>query len=333
MALIENKSPAERNKLVAAIGLGAIAVLVLAYNFGLFSGGKRAATNSNTRRTARTGGTTRAGSGGNVSNNASREADEIQVLRPVVYSPSTEELPIAGRNIFAHYVAPIVTRSPGTGTSTALATPTPPPPILVTSATTPAGGLYAGTGGFKLEVSGDKFTPQTRVYIDNQEVETQFVSAQQLRANVPASLIASAGARQVMVRTPDGQLYSNSATLNVMQPPKPPYTYVGLLGTQRYSDKAILKDQKGDLVNVQLGDLIGGGRFRVTVISERAVEVIDQELKIKHALPYTESARPASPAFSMQDNRPAAPQRYTPPPPPPQPPAKAEEEDDDDDEP
>ncbi|MDQ3686782.1 MAG: hypothetical protein M3430_14470, partial [Acidobacteriota bacterium] len=190
----------------------------------------------------------------------------------------------------------------------------------------------AGTGDFTLDVSGDKFTPETRVYLDMRELETQFINAQQLKANVPASLIAAAGTRQAMARTTDGTLYSNSATLNVMSPPAPTHTYVGIIGTKPYNDKAILKDQKGDLVTVQLGDIVGG-RFRITGISERAVEFTDQQLKIKHTVSFTDATgRPASPASSsytqpspMREIRPASPPRM----PPQQQPAKKDGDEDD----
>jgi hypothetical protein len=136
-------------------------------------------------------------------------------------------------------------------------------------------------------VSGDKFTPQTRIYIDGRELETRYISPQQLSATVPAAVIAYEGARQVVVRTPDGTLYSNTATISVAAPPVPNYTYVGLIGGQRYNDTAILKDKNNkNLVNVQRGDTLSG-RFRVTSISQREVVLIDTNLRVKHTLPLT----------------------------------------------
>ena len=332
MAIFEGKTPAERNKTIAAIVLGVLAVIALAYGSGLFSGSS-ATTNANRRRTTSRGAT-------QVAVNTDGEDDAIiNLLLPVVFDRSTPGVPAAGRNIFAYYVAPVnPSPSPGAaGVASVVApSPTPTPPLLITSASKP-GGIYARTGDFTLDVTGDKFTPETRLYLDNQEVPTQFVGAQQLKANVPASLIAAEGTRQVMARTLDGKLYSNSATLNVMSPPAPTHTYVGIIGTKPYNDKAILKDQKGDLVTVQLGDLVGG-RFRITGISERAVEFTDQQLKIKHTVSFTDTAgRPASPASSsysppspMREIRPASPRT-----PPQQQPAKkdGDEEDEETDEP
>jgi hypothetical protein len=144
--------------------------------------------------------------------------------------------------------------------------------------------VFARTAGFALQVSGDKFGPAARVYVDGQELPTQYRSMQQLTANVPASLIATPGQHTVAVRTPDGTLYSNDAQLTVMQPPAPTYTYVGFLKRPR-SNTAVVKDQKGELYSVHEGDLVEG-RFRVLEISERGVEVVDKDLNIKHTLPY-----------------------------------------------
>ncbi|HVF87996.1 MAG TPA: hypothetical protein VM866_10415 [Pyrinomonadaceae bacterium] len=327
MATFEGKTPAERNKMIFAIVLGVLAVFALAYGSGLFSGSSGTTTNTNRRRTTSRGATQVA------ANTDGGDDVSIDRLLPVVFDRSTPGVPAAGRNIFAYYVPPVnPSPIPGgaSGASAVTPPPTPTPPLLITSASKP-GGVYARTGDFTLDVTGDKFTPETRVYLDNHEAQTQFVSAQQLKANVPASLIAAAGTRQVMARTPDGTLYSNSATLNVMSPPAPTHTYVGVIGNKRYNDKAILKDQKGDLVTVQLGDLVGG-RFRITGISERAVEFTDQQLKIKHTVNFTDAAgRPASPASSsytppssLREIRPASPRT-----PPQRQPAKKDGDEDD----
>jgi hypothetical protein len=145
--------------------------------------------------------------------------------------------------------------------------------------------VYARTADFTLEVSGDKFTPQLRVVIDNsQELPTRYINPQQLSATVPAALIANPGSRQVMLRSADGKLYSNSTAISVAAPPTPNYSYIGIIGTPKYVDTAILQDKANkEVLNVQRGDLLGG-RFRVTSISEKEVVLVDNNLKIKHAL-------------------------------------------------
>ena len=196
--------------------------------------------------------------------------------------------PDAARNIFAFYVKP--TPKPG-ATAVEVATPTPtptPPPPLMLGSLQPA-NVFARTGDFTLEVTGDKFTPQTRIFVDGQEVPTTFKSGQQLSATIPAAYVQSPGSRAIIVRTPDNVLYSNTQTVNVMPPPTPQFTFIGIYGTQRYVDTAFLKATAGnDLLTVKRGDIVGG-RFKVTGISERAVDLIDTQLNIKHSLPYTDA--------------------------------------------
>jgi hypothetical protein len=229
-------------------------------------------------------------------------------------------VPDAGRNIFAFYVAPTPKPTPVVEAVIPTPTPEPPPPIQL-SGISPT-SVMARTGDFALQLSGDKFTPQTRVYVDGQELPTTFASAQQLSTTVPAALITAPGARTIVVRTPDNTLYSNQTTLNVAAPPTPQYTFIGILGGSRYNDKAILKAQNNDLITVQRGDTVAG-RFKVTSISTRAVEFTDAQLQIKHTLPYVEGrstgGAPGSPTS-----------RFSPPPKP----ATADDSDNpDDDEP
>ncbi|HEX8423120.1 MAG TPA: hypothetical protein VF634_06900 [Pyrinomonadaceae bacterium] len=319
MAFLEGKTPAERNKMIAAIAFGALALILVGR---MFFGGDdtppRRPSNSNTRNTnaaatASGGAPTANGVDGN-----SQAADpSLQIPREVVYTPVSYSVPDAGRNIFAFYVAP--TPQPKASVIAEVPTPTPvPPPPMMLSGVSPA-SVMARTGDFTLQLSGDKFTPLSRVYIDGQELPTKFGSAQQLSTTVPAALITAPGARQIVVRTPDNSLYSNETSLNVSAPPTPQFTYVGILGSPRYqNDKAILKNQSNELITVQRGDIIAG-RFKVTSISTRAVEFTDSQLQIKHTLPYVENRAPGA-------NKPGgAPSRYQPPKPP--------DDDGDDDEP
>ena len=320
MKLFEGKTPAERNKTIAALALGAVALFFLARMFFGASPAPRTTSNANVKKTSVTSPT---------SVGADRNIPDESLIppQPVVYHRAQLETSAAGRNIFAYYTPPVNPRPAASDMATPPpATPEPPPPLLLASLSKT--NVYAKTGDFPLDVSGDKFTPQTRIYVNGQELPTQFKSPQQLSTTVPATLVMSPGARQVLVRTPDGQLFSNTATLNVTQPPGPEYTYVGIFGSRRYNDTAVLKNKKGELVSVQRGDLIGG-RFRVTSISERTIEFTDQELKIKHTLPFVEGRT------STSDVRSNPPPRYVPPLQQPQPPKeeKPEEDEPDDEEP
>lgn len=282
MALFEGKTPAERNKMIAAAVLPLLALLFVIRMFFGSSTPSRPASNTNTRQTQNRSASQAA------LNRPDLPQAIVEVPTEIVYEPVGYGGASAGRNIFAYYVKP-----EGVGAATIKATPTLPPPTptptppLALNSLSPA-SVYAKTSGFTLQVSGDKFTPESRVYLDGQEMPTEFRSPQQLAATVPAASLSTQGARSVVVRTPDNLLYSNNATLNVMQPPAPTHTYIGMIGRTRGSETALLKNQKGDLVSVQLNDLVEG-RFRVAAINQNAVELVDKDLSIRHTLPYVEA--------------------------------------------
>jgi hypothetical protein len=279
MALFEGKTKSERYKLAAALLLPLIA-LVLVFRM-LFASDKPTVTpKPKPPRTAATQSAGVAPTGANEDN----LIDMPSAVPPII---TASYAPDAARNIFAFYVKP--TPTPGTAVDVATPTPTPTPPPPLTLGSLQPANVFARTGDFALEVSGDKFTPQTHIFVDGQEVATNFKSGQQLSATIPAAFVQSPGSRAVIIRTPDNVLYSNTQTFNVMPPPVPQFTFIGIFGTKRYVDKAILKPTAGnDLLTVQRGDIVGG-RFKVTSISERAVDFIDTQLNIKHSLPYTDA--------------------------------------------
>ena len=88
-----------------------------------------------------------------------------------------------------------------------------------------------------------------------------------------------------MVRTPDNQLFSNSMQINVADPPKPNYVYVGIIGRpNRVDDVALVQERNNkNIINVLRGDILSG-RFRVTSISEKELVLTDTTLKIKHTI-------------------------------------------------
>ena len=94
--------------------------------------------------------------------------------------------------------------------------------------------VYARTpADFTLQLSGDKFTPALHIVMDGRDLPTRFISPQQLLPPCPQTSSANPGVRQVMARSNDGQIYSNTITLNVTPPPLPNYNYVGLIGKPR----------------------------------------------------------------------------------------------------
>jgi hypothetical protein len=281
MQATDIRNPAERNKLILAGALGIVALLFLWWTFFGFgsssnNGPTRPAGQSTPTVTNR-GVPSKLSPLSAVELNAPAQDD----LRPVVY-PRPVSAPEAGRNIFVYYEPK---PAPVKVAETPTPTPTPTPPVLLANISPT--NVFAKTADFTLEVSGDKITSQLRVVIDNTEVPTRYIGPQQLSATVPAAVIANPGSRQVMLRSADGKLYSNTLTLSVAEAPKPNYSYVGIIGTPHHIDTAILQDKSSkETLNVQRGDLLGG-RFRVTSISEKEVVVVDSNLKIKHSLGMT----------------------------------------------
>lgn len=273
------RNPADRNKIILAGALGLISILFLWWTFFGFG-------SSNTSAPRVAGQPTPAAPVVSTPRTQPQTTVDLQgtninELREVVYHPPASA-PEAGRNIFVYYEPP---PKPVQVPVTPTPTPTPTPPVLLASLS-PA-SVFARTADFTLEVTGDKITSQLRVVIDNTEIPTRYVGPQQLSATVPAALIASPGTRQVMLRSSDGKVYSNTATMSVNAAPTPNYSYIGIIGTPRYIDTAILQDKSNkDTLNVQRGDLLAG-RFRVTSISEKEVVLIDANLKIKHTLAMT----------------------------------------------
>jgi hypothetical protein len=281
MQLSDIQNPNERKKLIGAVVLGLLAIVLLWWTFfGFGSAPPRLSQRPVSWPTPSA--VSRSDSSKAPPQTGADLGGLLDQLRPISYENSLPAVPEARRNIFVYYEPPKPVMAPSVIPTP---TPTPVPPVLLASLS-PA-MVYARTADFTLDIAGDKLSPQLRVVIDNNELPTRYLGPQQLSANVPAMLIANPGSRQVILRSADGQLYSNSATLNVAAPPIPNYNYVGIIGTRRYNDTAILQDKGSkETLNIQRGDLLGG-RFRVTSISEKEVVLVDTNLKIKHALALT----------------------------------------------
>lgn len=283
MQFADITNPAERKKLIWASVLGLLALILLWWTFIGFGSSTPTTPRAAVQPTPRPAGATVQAS------QAVLPVDATEELQPLNYPVSIPAVAEARRNIFVYYEPPPTPTPPPP-------TPTPPPPPPVLLANVSPSNVYARTGEFTLEVAGDKFTSQVRVYIDSVEVPTRYRGPQQLSATVPATLIANAGSRQIIVKSADGSLFSNATTLNVAAPPVPNYSYIGIIGTPRYIDTAILQDKNNrELLNVQRGDLIGG-RFRVTSISEKELVAMDTTLKIKHTIAFSSQIGPANPS-------------------------------------
>ena len=281
MQATDIRNPTERNKLILAGALGLIALLFLWWTFFGFGSSSKSGVQRPSDQSPRSAANrvpSKLPQTSVIEGNAPSQDDPPQ---PVVYRQPVSA-PEAGRNIFVYYEPPPPSEKVAV---TPTPTPTPTPPVLLANISPT--NVFARTADFTLEVSGDKITSQLRVVIDNTEVPTRYIGPQQLSATVPAALIANPGSRQVMLRSADGKVYSNTLTLSVAEAPKPNYTYIGIIGTKHHIDTAILQDKNNkETLNVQRGDLLGG-RFRVTSISDKEVVVVDSNLKIKHSLSMT----------------------------------------------
>lgn len=283
MQINEIRNSDERKKLIWALVLGLVAIVFLWWAFFGFGGSAKPPIKRNAGSPIPSpGSSTTVLEASQPQTAVELKGAPLEQLRPILFPVAPPLSAEPKRNIFAYYEKP--TPPPGSAVLPS-PTPTPVPPVLL-AALSPA-NVYARTDEFTLEVTGDKFTREVRITVDGRELSTRFISPQQLSASVPASMIATAGTRQVMVRSANGILYSNAAVLNVSQPPTPNYSYIGIIGTPRFVDTAILQDKANkEILNVQRGDVLGG-RFRLTSISEKELVLVDTNLKIKHNLPFS----------------------------------------------
>lgn len=285
--------------MIAAAALGLVAIVVLGYVF--FGGSSKPSTN--TTAVNRPSPSPRIAVGPQPPPSESPD-DPSPIYQPISYNGTVPAVSEADRNIFAYYEPPPPTPKP-VYVPTPSPTPTPP---MTASGLSPS-SVYGRTADFSLQLIGDKFTPAVRIVMDGRELPTRFISAQQLFTTVPAAMITNPGVRQVMARSSDGKLYTNTITLNVMPPPDPNATfrYVGIIGKPHFNDTAVLQDKGSkDFINVQRGDSVGG-RFRVVSISEKEVKLIDTTLKITHTLAFStdqSSSGPYRPPIRTSDDEP-----------------------------
>jgi len=294
MAFLEGKTETEKKQIVAAAVLGVVALIALYFAFGrsIFGGSTTTAT-----VTVKITATPTPKSGADPSTTrpvavlpTASEQDFIYQTTAVP-NPGSIFAPDAGRNIFAFYEPPEKCRGEGCPSPplpppspVKSPTPVPPPPIDLIGISPQS--VYAGARGFKLEVTGDKFTPDSRIYFNQAELSTNFINSQKLTADISAKFISTEGPRQIIVQTPDGKLYSNQVIMTVQAPPRPAILYIGMIGRTRYNnDTAYLSEnEKAVPFGARLNDVIGG-RFRLINISAAEVVFEDTSLGFKHRVP------------------------------------------------
>ncbi|MGI9055601.1 MAG: IPT/TIG domain-containing protein [Pyrinomonadaceae bacterium] len=289
MNIFAGKSPTERNKIIAAsvLGIMALFALYLAFGGSIFS-----------RKTTITVTASPSPSPSTSPNQAGLTPitipDDAAIIRdwtttPVSYSVSNFYAPDAGRNIFAFYEPPPPTPYSPTPIPPEkpeiIKTPVPPPPPPITIAFISPQSVFAGSRTFRLQLTGEKFTPDSQILFNGSALPTVFVSANQIYAEVPANLILGEGPRQISVVTPDGKLYSNQFLLNVQAPPRPQFEYYGIVARKRYNnDTAYVKEQgKPDVTAARLNDILEG-RFKLVSISQNELIVEDTNLGFRHKI-------------------------------------------------
>ncbi len=294
MAVFEGKSPAERNKLIAAIVLGGLAIISLIYTFGgIFFGGKTtpvAVSDASPTPTVASNAQQNTQTQITAPNQDLINSDYL--VTPIFYRGGIDAGPIGGRNIFAFYEPAAPTPRPSLPPPTPAPppppfTPAPPPtphPISVSHITPQS--VYAGSKAFRLEVNGSKFTENAKIVLNGTPLKTTFVSDQRLVANVSEAFIRSAGSGQLMVDTFDGKNFSNQVSFNIQEPPKPQVEYIGMQGKKHFNNDIAYFEKKGDKdpFGRRLNDVVAG-RFRLISISEKEVEFEDVRLGFKHRLP------------------------------------------------
>src|ERR1043165_8648952 len=142
MALFEGKTPAERNKMIAAIVLPLIALIfVVRMLFFGSSTPTRTAQNGPTPRP-----TPRRQAGPQTPATTTDAPDDlVNNMTEIVCCSEFVGGADAGRNIFAFYVKPTPTPNP-LGPMTPTPTPTPPPPLVLASLAPQS--VFARTAGF-----------------------------------------------------------------------------------------------------------------------------------------------------------------------------------------
>lgn len=296
---VEVTSPADRNKLIAAIVLGALALIALFFAFGPSIGGGSTSVSVSVSPTPRAGTSPRSQVGPVTM--PSQADQNLGYMIPVVYSPADLRAPGPRRNIFAFYEPPLPCPD--------CPTPLPPTPKPVIQTPTPAlpfeiygvspQSVYAGSKAFRIEVSGDRFTPDAKIFYNNRELPTTFVNSQRLVANVPAEFIANAGQAGVMVRTPDGSKYSLSVFMQIQPPPKPQFQYIGMIARRHGNNDTAYFQEPGKQLptGYRLNDVVSG-RFRLVDISAERVVLEDTNLGFRHPVDLTRPAPGSAPVTS-----------------------------------
>lgn len=289
MKLFEGKTKEEKNKLIILGVVGLLALLaVVNLVFSPFSGPKKSSSTTSAVPT-KTPTPNRQGDVVVEPLPQQNEIDSVYARTPVFvqFPPSA---PDPGRNIFAFFEPP----KPTPYSPTPIPPPKTPKPETPVPLPTPnvfvsfvsKQSSYMGEPGFRLDVGGDKFTPETQIWFGGMPLPTTYTSPQQLSAEVPSNYLAIAGQKIIEVKTPDNRLFSNQVAFTIQAPPLPQFQYVGVVARKRGNNDTayILETGKTVPSGVRLNDIVAG-RFKVVSISPSRLLVKD--INLGFLSPYT----------------------------------------------
>lgn len=289
MAFLEGKTRSDKNKTIAAIVLGVIAVVVLVWAFGgmLWPTGAPVTPPLGDSSPSPSSPASNPDGAAQTAPAEMAQVNNDYLVTKVRFDPARYDARLSGRNIFAFYEPPAFTPTPTPDTGPTFVPPTPRPPAPMDLNFVSPTSTYAGSKEFRLEAVGDKFTDDTRIIFNGNPLPTTFISPQKLSASVPASLITRSGTGSVFVNTPDGSLYSYPLNFTIVEPPKPDFDYIGLIARQHYNnDTAYFQDRgrrDAEPFTARLNDVVKG-RFKVVSISSEEVEFEDVRLGFRHKL-------------------------------------------------
>ena len=168
-------------------------------------------------------------------------------------------------------------------------TPTPAPtPDIVVVGIQPT-GVIGRTGDFDMTVTALNFKDGDRAYIEGREAQTTLLDESHIKVKVSAEAIRNPGNLGVQVRSVgDAKRFSNQLTLNVAEPPKPPFRYVGLIVSRQGKIGVLKPDSDDDPFNVKEGESYGTGKkWRVVSINPQKMEILDNDIKVSHTINFS----------------------------------------------
>ncbi len=169
--------------------------------------------------------------------------------------------------------------------------PPPPTPEIVVVGIQPT-GVIGRTGDFDMTVTALNFKEGDRAYIEGREAQTTLLDDSHIKVKVSAEAIRNPGNLGVQVRSVgDAKRFSNQLTLNVAEPPKPPFRYVGLIVSRQGKIGVLKPDSDDDPFNVKEGESYGSGKkWKVVSINAQKMEIFDNDIKVSHTVNFSPDA-------------------------------------------